>query len=70
MALSNYGELKTSIATLLNRSDLTTAIPDFIAMLEAQVNRDVRFRNRRQEASASLTFSCGYATLPADFMEA
>ena len=70
MALSNYGELKTSIATLLNRSDLTAAIPDFIAMLEAQVNRDVRFRNRRQEASASVTFSSGSATLPTDFIEA
>jgi hypothetical protein len=39
MALSNYGELKTAIATLLNRSDLTAAIPDFISMCDASLNR-------------------------------
>ena len=31
MALSTYNELKTSIGDWLNRSDLTSVIPDFIA---------------------------------------
>lgn len=70
MALQNYGQLKTAIGTLLNRSDLTNAIPDFVAMLEAQVNREVKFRNRRQEAEATLAFTSGVATLPTDFIEA
>ena len=39
MGLSNFGELKASLAALLNRSDLTTKIPDFVTMLEARVNR-------------------------------
>jgi hypothetical protein len=70
MALQNFGQLKTSIASLLNRSDLEAVIPDFTAMLEAQVNREVRFRNRRQEGTAALAFTNGIATLPVDFMEA
>ncbi len=37
MALTTYTELKTSIGDWLNRSDLTTAIPDFISLAEAQI---------------------------------
>ena len=42
MALNTYTALKTSIADFLNRDDLTSVIPDFIALAEAQINRDVR----------------------------
>ena len=31
MAISTYAELKTSIASWLDRSDLTDVIPDFIS---------------------------------------
>jgi hypothetical protein len=41
MALTTYTELKASIADWLNRSDLTTVIPDFITLCEAQMNRDL-----------------------------
>ena len=34
MALTNYGELKAAIADWLNRSDLTSQIPDFITLAE------------------------------------
>lgn len=71
MALSNYGELKTAVATLLDRSDLTASIPDFIAMLEARVNREVKFRNRRMETVTTLAYNAtDEADLPADFIEA
>jgi hypothetical protein len=71
MALSNYGELKTAIATLLNRSDLTAAIPDFISMCDASLNRNTKARNRRMEALTSLTVNTGDQdiTLPDDFIE-
>lgn len=40
MALDNtYTGLKASVADWLNRIDLTAAIPDFIAMAEAQIGR-------------------------------
>ena len=39
MALSNYTELKASVADWLNRSDLTDQIVDFIRLAEAELNR-------------------------------
>ena len=35
MALTNFTELKSSIADFLNRDDLTSVIPTFIALAEA-----------------------------------
>jgi len=71
MGLANFGELKTAIASLLNRSDLTSAIPDFVTMLEARVSRESRFRNRRMETTATLTYAgTALATLPTDYLEA
>lgn len=71
MALSNYGELKTAIATLLNRSDLMESIPDFISMCDASLNRNTKARNRRMEVSTTLTINSGDQdlTLPTDFVE-
>lgn len=37
MALSNYGELKTAIATRLARSNMTALIPDFITIARAKM---------------------------------
>jgi len=37
MALTNYGDLKTSIGTWLNRADLTSYIPDFIRLAEQRI---------------------------------
>jgi hypothetical protein len=42
MALTNYGELKTAVAAWLNKSNLTTVIPDFIALAEIDIRRDLR----------------------------
>lgn len=71
MALNNFGALKTAIANLLNRSDLTSYIPDFVTILESRVNREVKFRNRRMETTASIAYSgTDEGTLPTDFLEA
>lgn len=49
MALTNYTELKTSIANWLNRSDLTSEISgDFIALCEADFNAKLRIRQMEQ----------------------
>ena len=42
MALTTFAGLKSSIADWLNRSDLTTQIPDFIALAEADFNAKVK----------------------------
>lgn len=67
MALSNYGELKTSIADFLNRDDLTTVIPDFIALAESQIARDLR--HWRQERRVTTTLDERFENLPTDWIE-
>jgi hypothetical protein len=67
MALTTYTELKASIADWLNRSDLTAAIPDFISLAEAQVERTLRTRQMIVRANAS--FDAQYGAVPSDFLE-
>ena len=67
MALSTYAELKTSIGDWLNRSDLTSVIPDFISLAEAQVERTLRTRQMIVRANAS--FDAQYGAVPSDFLE-
>jgi hypothetical protein len=38
MALDTFGGLKTAVATWLNRSDLTSYIPDFVRLAEQRMN--------------------------------
>jgi hypothetical protein len=67
MALSNYTELKASIADTLNRDDLTNQIPDFIALGETQLNRDVR--HWRMEDRVVAQVNAQYTSLPTNFIE-
>jgi hypothetical protein len=67
MALSTYTELKTSIGDWLNRADLTSVIPDFISLAEAQVERTLRTRQMIVRANAS--FDAEYGAVPSDFLE-
>jgi len=68
MALTTYAELKTSVGDWLNRSDLTSAIPDFISLAEAQIERNLRTRQMIVRSTASLTTE--YSAVPDDFLEA
>ena len=58
MAISTYAELKSAVATWINRSDLTIQIPDFISLTEANMNRTLR--TRRQITTASITVDAEY----------
>jgi hypothetical protein len=55
MAISTFAELKTAIASWLNRTDLTATIPDFVALAEADIRRDVRVQAMESVASGTLT---------------
>jgi len=68
MALSTYAELKASVADWLNRSDLTSAITDFVSLAEAQMERDLRTRQMIVRANA--TINTEYSALPDDYIEA
>ena len=67
MALTTYTELKASIADWLNRTDLTTQIPDFISLNEAQIERQLR--TRQMLTRTTLTIDAEFESTPADFLE-
>ena len=66
MALSNYTELQASVAAFLNRSDLSSVIPDFITMAEAEFNRTLKVREMSVRTRAPIDSQ--YVKLPADFL--
>jgi len=55
MALTTYAGLKASVASWLNRTDLTTQIVDFIALAEADIGRDVNVRAMETLTTGTLT---------------
>lgn len=63
--LTSYSGLKTSIANLLNRADLTDYIDGFIDMFEADINNELSVLNMHE--TVTLTPSSGEITLPSDF---
>jgi len=69
MALTNYTGLKASIADFLNRDDLTSVIPDFVALAEAQINRDVRHWRMEARSSGQQDPTDEYMQIPADWVE-
>ena len=69
MALSNYTELKASIADFLNRDDLTSVIPDFIALAESQINRDIRHWKMEARSSGQQSGGDEYMQIPSDWVE-
>ena len=68
MAITTYSELKTAIANWLNRDDLTSVIPDFIALAEADMDRKVRHWRMEERSTADL--DARYTALPSGFLEA
>ena len=67
MAFSNYTDLQASIAEWLNRSDLTTIIPDFIRLAEADMNDKIR--HWRMENRATAVANSQFTAIPTDFLE-
>lgn len=68
MALTTYADLKTSIADWLHRSDLTSVIPDFVALAEADIRKDVRCA--AMEAYTTGTLTGETLAFPTRFLEA
>ena len=68
MAITTYSELQSAVGDFLNRQDLTTVIPTFIALAEADLNRSIRHRSMLTRATA--TIDAQFTALPTDFLEA
>jgi len=65
MALTNRTELLAAVADWLNRTDLTTVIPDFVSLAEAEMKR----RLRRATESTTIYISAGNMNGPSDMAE-
>tara|TARA_R100000664_G_C2707374_1_gene105454 strand:- start:182 stop:808 length:627 start_codon:yes stop_codon:yes gene_type:complete len=71
MAIDTYANLKSTIATYLNRDDLTANIPDFIALTEKRLNRELRVREMINSDTSITTVSGTQSySLPTGFIEA
>jgi hypothetical protein len=68
VSITTYSELKTAVANWLNRDDLTSVIPDFIALTEADMDRKIR--HWRMEERSTADIDARYTQLPSGFMEA
>lgn len=66
MSIDSYSSLRTAIANWLHRSDLADRAPEFIALVEAQMNRRLRVRRMIQRSTA--TIDTEYSALPSDFL--
>lgn len=67
MSITTYSELKSAIADWLLRDDLTTVIPTFIALAEAQFNREIRDYRMVKRSTAEVDTE--YFVPPADWLE-
>lgn len=69
MSIANYSDLRGSVANWLHRQDLTANIPDFIAMAEIRLSRDLRVSPLVASSSLTVTANGTSVDLPDDFME-
>ena len=67
--ITNYSNLQTTIADFLNRDDLTSVIPTFIQLAEAQINRDLRHWKMEVRASGQQSAGDEWMQIPADWLE-
>ena len=68
MAISTYSELLTATANWLGRADLTSRIPEFIALFEAKFNREARVP-QQERRNPAFSIASEYETVPTDFIE-
>lgn len=66
MAISNYSELKTEMASRSARSDLSTNLDNMIVLAEARMLRDLK-RSHELQLTTSLAVDAQSEDLPSDF---
>lgn len=67
MAITTYAELQSAVADFLNRDDLTSVIPTFISLAEAQMQRTIRHHKMMQRSEAEI--DTRYFGLPSEWVE-
>lgn len=69
MALSTYSELLNTVASYLNRDDLTSLIPTFVTLTEHRLNRELRVRANMVRAITTTTSGQAFYDFPSDMIE-
>jgi len=69
MAITNYTNLQTAIADFLNRDDLTSVIPTFIQLAEAQMQREIRHYKMEQRSTGQQSAGDQWMQVPNDWLE-
>jgi hypothetical protein len=69
MSITNYSDLKSTIASYLARTDLTAQIPDFIQLAETRLRRELRLRQMLKVVTTTTTADDGTVELPSDFLQ-
>lgn len=67
MTITNYATLQTAISDFLNRDDLSSVIPTFIALAEADMQRKVR--HWRMETRSTAQLDTQFSAIPSDWIE-
>lgn len=69
MSITNYAELQASVASWLNRGDLSASITDFITLAESQLSRDLKARGMETKVTLSTVVGTKTVVLPTDMLE-
>jgi hypothetical protein len=70
MSITNYSELIVAVGNWLQRDDLAARVPEFIALFEAKMNRELRCSQMEKRSYATIDSGSSepqYITLPNDF---
>lgn len=68
MSITTYTELQTAIKNWTQRADLDSRLPEFVAMVEAKFNRELRLIDQETK-SATFTIGGEYVAQPVDFLQ-
>lgn len=66
MAITTYAELQTACSNWLNRTDLTSRVPEFIMLAESRISKDLKIDQLEKRVTTSTVAAQEYYSLPSD----
>lgn len=70
MSLDNYGDLKARVEDWLSRDNLTSRIPEFIALGESRLYSDLRVRFMETSVTVAIASGVQTSALPDSYLQA
>jgi len=69
MTIATYSDLQTTVANWLNRTDLTSTIPDLITLAESRLSSDLKSRSMETKVTLSTVANTVIVAIPSDMVE-